>query len=837
MTRGTEIVAAIAQDPFWSGENQFATVKPIAVIANDRLEPVRGGDYPNRDLCWWLIRGISPIKEVVAGRLIVGHVEEAERYDPQDPDKDRFQLDCDSVKLGGPKNIIEIIDAPPGIDARELINGTEIATLDHAPTSLVLARCDKKVYGPFKAEYEQRGRRFHISLDKPQLNDLTLVFDDALIRTDPGFVSIRGVSLSAENRPLNRLPELFNASYQLLLWNRFEALQTQALDRVRLYRDKEIVRQAAKQVLTNKQLKAFLQEWDRIQQVYLSQGVNTLPLESSQILSALTARLKVQCESVDELVKGVLESSALDERVGSAITQHAKEYVEANSAKLNAEIAEQVEVLRQNEESLRQVVQQLDNDVERRRRLEEAALEAELQQRRKEVEEWVAAERATIQRERADIDTKREILEKGLNDAAARFIDHRDILVADFLSLSPFLGQLGALTGSAHPPQASTTQVSSRRPRANPPAFLAGLESSEGLLDEGVFFERFHKHVKDAGFRFKQQDLLAFHLSVKCGDLTVLGGLSGTGKSSLPVLYAQALAGDENRFLAVDVSPAWLEPGDLLGRANLLEEKFQPAPTGLFEYMIWAATESNRVGKDSHIWIVCLDEMNLAQPEHYFSGFLQALPRSGAQRAVNVFSAATVHPDDPWRDWHRIPLESNVRFIGTVNYDETTKPLSQRLLDRANQLQFEAVPFGSLQREASTAVPAPAGPPVTVASFEAWIRESPLTGKAAAVIDEIQKPLARLGSPLTPRRYQAITRFVASAKNLCSADEAFDMQLRQRVLLQLRGLFRPEARRALDEIRHILDAQGSTFAGALQMVERLEADQAREIDFESFELG
>jgi hypothetical protein len=176
-----------------------------------------------------------------------------------------------------------------------------------------------------------------------------------------------------------------------------------------------------------------------------------------------------------------------------------------------------------------------------------------------------------------------------------------------------------------------------------------------------------------------------------------------------------------------------------------------------------------------------------------------------------------------------------VRFIGTVNYDETNKPLSQRLLDRANQLQFEAVPFGSLQREASTAVPAPAGPPVTVASFEAWTRESPLTGKAAAVIDEIQKPLAILGSPLTPRRYQAITRFVASAKNLCSADEAFDMQLRQRVLLQLRGLFRPEARRALEEIRHILEAQGTTFAGALQMVERLDADQAREIDFESFE--
>jgi hypothetical protein len=173
--------------------------------------------------------------------------------------------------------------------------------------------------------------------------------------------------------------------------------------------------------------------------------------------------------------------------------------------------------------------------------------------------------------------------------------------------------------------------------------------------------------------------------------------------------------------------------------------------------------------------------------------------------------------------------------VGTVNYDETTKPLSQRLLDRANQLQFEAVPFGSLQRGATTAVAAPEGPPVTVASFEAWTRDAPLTGKAASVIDALQEPLALLGCPLTPRRYQAITRFVASSQDLCSVEDAFDMQLRQRVLSQIRGLFRPEARKALESIRGVLSDHGSAFAGALRMLERIHADSAREIDFESFE--
>jgi hypothetical protein len=111
-----------------------------------------------------------------------------------------------------------------------------------------------------------------------------------------------------------------------------------------------------------------------------------------------------------------------------------------------------------------------------------------------------------------------------------------------------------------------------------------------------------------------------------------------------------------------------------------------------------------------------------------------------------------------------------------------------------------------------------------------------LTGQAASVIDAMQQPLAVLGSPLTPRRYQAIARFVASAGNLCSAEEAFDMQLRQRVLSQVRGIFRTESRRALDDLRSILESHGSSFSGALQLLERIAAESAQAIDFDAFEV-
>lgn len=836
MSRGTEVIAVIAQQPFYIGEFPFATVKPIAIIEEDRLEHARDGDYPNRNLCWWMVRGISPMRELIPGRLIVGNLEDADRYDPQDPDKDKFQIAWDSVKLGGPKNIIEVIDAPPGIVARDLINRPGLLNLDHVPTSMVMVHLGDKVFGPFKANYDPCDQEFLITLERPQSNELTSVLEWQKVRDDAGFIRVNRVALSRNDMPTNKSSELFFPTFQVLHWNRFETLQADSVERVRLLSDKEIVRHAAKKVLSGKRLRDFMQQWDDIRKVYLAPELAQEEPDVYKVFSALDACLRKERDSVDEIIQHVVNSDVLADRLKQAIDHATQIHIESHSTALDAKIAETVTAKQQQAEQLEKEIQQLKNELDRKRRQEEAAIQAELSQKREEFNEWVETQRIDIERQRSEINNQRVQLEQSLNEAVTRFTEGRDALVADFLSLSPFLRQLGAIGSSTEEsmPIAKTREArEGLRATLDVPDFLDNKVGNEGLIDETVFFERFTRHVEQAGFRFKRQDLLAFHLSVKCGDLTILGGLSGTGKSSLPVLYTQALSGNLHRFLRVDVSPAWLEPGDLLGRANLLEQRFQPAPTGLYERLVWAAMELRRIREDSHLWIVCLDEMNLAQPEHYFSGFIQALPHDSSQRTIGVFSDTSVHSEDPWRAWHRIPLGSNLRFIGTVNYDETTKPLSQRLLDRSNQIYVESVPFGNLQRRPTTDVMAPEGPPVTVASFASWTRDAPLTGKAATLIDELQEPLAVLGCPLNPRSYEAIKRFVASSKGLCSPEEAFDMQLCQRILSQIRGLFRPEARKALQNVRRLLANQESTFSGATRMLERIAAENAMEIDFES----
>ena len=109
-------------------------------------------------------------------------------------------------------------------------------------------------------------------------------------------------------------------------------------------------------------------------------------------------------------------------------------------------------------------------------------------------------------------------------------------------------------------------------------------------IPEEEFFERFVRHVEGCDFVFDRGDLLAFHLSAKERSPVILGGVSGSGKSSLPVLYAEALAGEgaDKRFLAVDVNPSWTSPSDLLGYTDALEHRFIPAASGMLNQMILA---------------------------------------------------------------------------------------------------------------------------------------------------------------------------------------------------------------------------------------------------------
>ena len=210
---------------------------------------------------------------------------------------------------------------------------------------------------------------------------------------------------------------------------------------------------------------------------------------------------------------------------------------------------------------------------------------------------------------------------------------------------------------------------------ANSKRELKKLPSGSSVSEE-EFFNRFQKFSYDCGFKYSPRDLMRFHTCVKCGFFTLLGGDPGTGKSSLALLYAKALAGssykDKHSLLRIDVNPGWMEPADLMGYYSTTAKCFCESGVGLVTFLKEAQEKYRQR-------IICLEEMNLAYVEHYFSDFIQQMSRVDGDRSITIKSDSGEET---------IVLGNNLRFIGTVNFDETTRELSPRFYDRCNYIEL-----------------------------------------------------------------------------------------------------------------------------------------------------
>jgi hypothetical protein len=200
-----------------------------------------------------------------------------------------------------------------------------------------------------------------------------------------------------------------------------------------------------------------------------------------------------------------------------------------------------------------------------------------------------------------------------------------------------------------------------------------------------------HAHITTRGFRFSLQQIAAFYCALRTKPFVILAGISGTGKTRLPRLFAEAI-GAELRQEAV--RPDWADSADLIGYRDL-KERFRPGRLLAFARQ---ATESP--GK-SHFFV--LDEMNLARVEHYLADVLSKIEsrrREGDRVVTDWLVAPEELNDDPAAlVWRKIGLPDNLFVIGTVNMDETTHGFSRKVLDRAFTLEFSEVDLHYISTE------------------------------------------------------------------------------------------------------------------------------------------
>lgn len=209
------------------------------------------------------------------------------------------------------------------------------------------------------------------------------------------------------------------------------------------------------------------------------------------------------------------------------------------------------------------------------------------------------------------------------------------------------------------------------------------------------------------GFIVSFPDLINFYLSLKPRAFVILTGISGTGKSRLPRLFAEMTrppaSPPGSNYSAVPVRPNWNDTTDLMGFYNSLHGGFEPGPAiEAFRKAHESEDDDGRIAS-----FMLLDELNLARVEHYFADFLSVMEsrklagdewvtdplklaggRTGLVKYVGHDEATTPFVDCVEAE---LPVPDNLFVVGTVNVDETTQGISNRVLDRANTIEFEEV--------------------------------------------------------------------------------------------------------------------------------------------------
>lgn len=218
-------------------------------------------------------------------------------------------------------------------------------------------------------------------------------------------------------------------------------------------------------------------------------------------------------------------------------------------------------------------------------------------------------------------------------------------------------------------------------------------DTPANLVDLSSYVQQWMAFKSDKPFYYSLESIRIFLAGLHMSPISILQGISGTGKTSLPREFAKALVSD-GYYVGVDddnqnkapyricaVQSGWRDNMDLMGYYNSFEHKYKE--TDFFKALYTA----NQPKYSDTLFLIILDEMNLSRPEHYFADFLSLLEQSPSERYIGL----TNTPNEVLPaliKGGKLKIPENVRFIGTANHDETTLEFAPKTYDRSNLMDM-----------------------------------------------------------------------------------------------------------------------------------------------------
>jgi hypothetical protein len=321
------------------------------------------------------------------------------------------------------------------------------------------------------------------------------------------------------------------------------------------------------------------------------------------------------------------------------------------------------------------------------------------------------------------------------------------------------------------------------------------------IINEIEYLDNIVLNMKEYGVEYPRRLLNAFHTTLKSAEfspLSVLSGVSGTGKSELPKLYSHF--GGFN-FLSEAVQPTWDSPESMMGFYNTIEDKFDS--TNILEFLLQTSQSKNdtEFGLHESMNMILLDEMNLSHIELYFAEFLSKfeLRRGTSGVNINIKLGTGMH--------HPLPLDKNLLWIGTMNEDETTKSLSDKVLDRSFSINFPRPEKLKSRLDVKKLEDVKQFEYLSRDIWDSWIQKKSIFTKDnyqiietyKNITNQINKELSITGKAIGHRVWQSMEYYIQNhplvIENKNDDNElsknvklAFEEQLVQKIMPKLRGI-------------------------------------------------